>query len=168
MKEGNNLMKRCVCLFLVVFLLSGLVLLASCTCSAKEEAKLPFGVVLDGRGNLSTKAIDVQYTDIWKNKNNVIVDRAEWAEQGSESVLYEQINYVVRVQNIGATGPVIFTANIYDYAESVVLGKDQQTISFSLAKLAEERITFSFFIKEGSTSTFKVQAVNARDFIIPE
>ena len=144
-------------------------MLVSCTCSSKEVAELPYGVVLDEDGNPSTFAVGVNSADIFKNKNNVVVDLGEWIDKGgSRSELYEQINFVVRVKNTGATGIVIFTATVYDYAENGVLGDDQQKLSFSLAKDAEDTITFSFFKRDDSTSKFKVQAVNAADFVIEE
>jgi hypothetical protein len=113
---------------------------------------LPYGVVLSWKAYSMTE---------FRNKNNQVVDEATWSKTGLAE-LYEKTELRVQVQNQGTDGTVIFNAKCNS---DDILGRDQQTTSFFLAKDAQEEISFFFWIKFEHAVKMDVQAVNASDFV---
>ena len=132
-------------------LLISFFVVASCSPDTKKT-ELPYGVVLSWKAYSMTE---------FRDMNNRVVDEATWRKTGLAE-LYEKTEVRVKVQNQGADGLVIFNAQCNS---DDILGRDQQTTSFALAKDAQQEITFFFWIKFEHPVKMNIQAVNAADFV---
>jgi hypothetical protein len=129
----NNKLRLVVSLVLPMILFSSFIALASCSPDTKKT-DLPYGAVLNWKAYSMTE---------FRDKNNRVINEATWRETGLAE-LYEKTEVRVNVQNQGADGIVIFNAQ---FNSDDILGRDQQTTSFFLAKDEQRKITFFFWIK---------------------
>ncbi|MFC2068028.1 hypothetical protein ACFLTP_03335 [Chloroflexota bacterium] len=86
--------------------------------------------------------------------------------------MYRLVKFNVRVKNQGANGIVLFQAKCQASVDDGILGNNPQTMSFSLAKDAEEVIHFNFWVRPDLQYTheynLEAQAVNAADLVVVE